>query len=117
MSADIELNWEWPADRPIEQRILIKVDKIKAQGSGFFGMKTSPSLAANLPDATIVNATVLGGDKLLSGKSLSVVVPKLEIDLLTTGGYAVVGIVETDICICIVPVDSPNADISSLVCP
>lgn len=117
MSADIELNWEWPADREIEQRILIKIDKIKAQGSGFFGITASPSIASSVPDPTIITGTVLSEDKLISGKSLSVVAPKLEMESLSVGGYAVVGIVKTDICICLVPVDSASTDISSINCP
>jgi hypothetical protein len=117
MSADIELNWEWPADRKIEQRILIKIDKVKAQGSGFFGIKASPSFAASVPDPIIVRGTVQGDDKLITGKTISVVVPKLEIESLAAGGYAVLGVVETKVCICIIPVESSDVDVASINCP
>lgn len=76
MSADIELNWEWPAGRQIEQRILIKIDKMKEQGSGLFGIKTSPSFAASVPDPIVITGTVLNDDKLISGKSVSIIAPK-----------------------------------------
>ena len=117
MSADIELKWEWPADRKIEERILIKVDTIKAQGSGLFGIKASPSLAASVPDPMTVTGTVQGDDVITAGQTLSVVVPKLEIESLNSGGYAVIGLVETDVCICIVPVESAGVDIASINCP
>ncbi|WP_185231141.1 hypothetical protein [Teredinibacter franksiae] len=117
MSADIELNWEWPADRQIEQRVLIKIEKIKEQGSGFFGLKKSPSLAASVPDPVVITGTVLGEDKLIAGKTISVVAPKLEVESISAGGFAVAGIVETDICICLVAVESANADISAINCP
>ncbi len=117
MSADIELKWEWPAERTVEERILIKVDKIKLQSSGFFGIRKSPSLAASIPGPTVVFGVIQGNNKLTAGKTLSVVVPKLEIEPLNSGGYAVLGLVETDICICIVPVKSANIDISSVNCP
>ena len=117
MSADIELNWEWPADRQIEQRILIKIEKIKEQGSGFFGINKSPSLASNVPDPTVITGTVLGDDKLVAGKTISVIVPKLEVESLSAGGFVVAGIVEADICICLVPVESASTNISSINCP
>lgn len=117
MSADIELNWEWPAERQIEQRILIKINKMKEQGSGFFGIKKSPSLATNLPNPIVITGTVLGDDKLIAGKTVSVVAPKIEVESLNAGGFAVVGIVDTDTCICLVAVESANADITAIHCP
>lgn len=117
MSADIELNWEWPADRQIEQRVLIKIDKMKEQGSGFFGIKKSPSLAASVPDPIVITGTVLGDDTLIAGKTVSVVAPKLEVESLSAGGFAVAGIVETDICICLIAVESASADTSNINCP
>ncbi|MFV8784033.1 hypothetical protein ACNKU7_16555 [Microbulbifer sp. SA54] len=117
VSADIELKWEWPADRAVEDRILIKVEDIKPQGSGFFGFKKSPSFASNLPEPTVITGTIQNTDDLIQGKSLKIIVPKPEIGDTTIGGYAVLGIVENDICICIVPVASAEADIKQVNCP
>jgi hypothetical protein len=115
MSADIEYKWEWPADRAIEKRVLIKVENIKAQSAGFFGVKKSPSLASSLPDPTVVTGINQGKDG-SKGKTISIVVPKLEIENLKIGNYVVLGIVNSNTCICIVPVESPDVDILSVSC-
>jgi hypothetical protein len=116
MSTDMDYIWEWPADRAVEKRILIKIEKVKAQSSGFFRVKKSPSLASSLPDPTVITGIDQGKNS-NKGKIISIVVPKLEIENLNSGNYAVLGIVDTNTCICIVPVDSPDVDISSVSCP
>ena len=116
MSADIELKWEWPADRKITDRLLIKVDSIRPKSSGFFGVGGSPSLAESVPDPMILSGVVTKGGDFTDGKSIRVVVPKLEIGIIKRSTYAMLGIVEKDTCICIIPVDSPDTDISQLDC-
>ena len=117
MSADIKLNWEWPAERTIEDRLLVHIDSVKPKGSGLFGIKNSPSLAGSLPDPVIVSGVVIDADAKLNGKSIEVVTPKLELDNFKQGIYAMFGVVETTICICIVPLDSKDADLNSINCP
>lgn len=117
MSADIELNWEWPAERPSEQKVLVQVNNIKEQGGGFFGVLKSPSLANSLPDAQVLSGKVINTDKSLDGKSITLIVPKLEIESIKSGDYVVMGIVQEKICICITPVNSKDIDISSIACP
>ncbi|WP_226668414.1 hypothetical protein [Microbulbifer aggregans] len=117
MSADIELKWEWPADRAVEDKILIKIEDIKPQGSGFFGLRKSPSFAENLPDPTVITGVIKNADELIKGKSLKIIVPKPEVGNAAVGSYAVLGLVEKDICICIVPVESETTDITQVNCP
>lgn len=117
MSADIELKWEWPADRAVEDRILIRVENVKAQGSGIFGLKKSPSFASNIPEPTIITGVVQNKDEVIGGKSVKVVAPKPEIGKTESGNYAVLGVVDKDTCICIVPVASADVDIEKINCP
>lgn len=117
MSAGIELSWEWPAERAIEDRILVKVESVKPKDSGLFGIMNSPSLAGSLPDPIIVSGVVINADDTLNGKSIQVVAPKLEIENIKKGTYAMFGIVENTICICIVPVESKDSDLTNIKCP
>ncbi|WP_308364327.1 MULTISPECIES: hypothetical protein [unclassified Microbulbifer] len=117
MSADIELKWEWPADRAIEDRFLIKVEKVKAQDSGLFGLKKSPSFASNIPEPTVITGVVQNKGTVINGKSLKVVAPKPEAEEIEAGSYAVLGVVDKDVCICIVPVESADIDITQINCP
>ena len=82
-----------------------------------FGILRSPSLADALPDAQVVSGKVVNTDKSLDGKSVTLVVPKLEIGSIKSGGYAVMGIIQQTTCICITSVDSKNIDINSISCP
>ena len=116
MSADIELKWEWPAERKVTDRLLIKVDSIKEKGTGFFGVGGSPSIADNIPDPVVISGTVTKGSQFTDGKSLMVVTPKLEVESIKKDSYVVLGIVEKDICICIVPVESSEVDVSTIDC-
>lgn len=116
MSDEIKYQWEWPADRSIEKRILVKIGSIKEKSSGLFGVEQSPSLAASLPDPRIIKGTILKSDSNLTGREISIVVPSLEIGEVKENSYAVFGIVDEDTCICIVPVPSEETDINSVNC-
>lgn len=117
MSADIKLSWEWPAERAIEDRILVHVESVKPKSAGLFGIMNSPSLASSLPDPIIVSGVVIDSNSKLNGKSIQVVAPKLEIENIKKGIYAMFGIVENTICICIVPVENKDSDLNSIKCP
>lgn len=116
MSAEIELKWEWPADRTVEDRILIKVEDVKPQGSGFFGLRKSPSFASNIPEPTVITGVIQNDDTKISGKSLKIIAPGPEIGETKSGSYAVLGIVNKDVCICIIPVTSSDVDITKINC-
>ena len=47
MSADVHLIWEWPADRTVQQKVLIKGTDVKKEESGFFGFEKTPSFTGN----------------------------------------------------------------------
>ena len=87
----------------------------RSQSAGLFGIGKSPSLASNFPNPTVI--TGISHEQINTGKSISIVVPELEIETLKAGNYAVLGIVKPNICICIIPVESADIDISSVSCP
>ncbi len=116
MSADVKLKWEWPADRTIEDKIVVKIKSIKKEGGGFFGLKKSPSLANSFPGPVIVTGSIENSNGSIQGKVVEVTVPQLEISGITEGDYAMLGLVETGICVCIVKVDSPDTDLSGISC-
>jgi len=117
MAADIDLKWEWPANRSIEHKLLVKVDDVTKQGSGLFGVKKSPSLAASLPDPYIIRGNVENSDEKLHGKTVLLVAPKLEIGNIHKGSYVVFGLVDSTTCACILPVENKDIDLKSINCP
>ncbi|WP_444943300.1 hypothetical protein ACJJIK_15760 [Microbulbifer sp. ZKSA006] len=102
MSEDMELKWEWPAARKAEKTIVIEVTTLKPVGSGLFGLKKTPSFAANIPDPITISGIIQEQDSPLDGKTLKITAPKLELGSLKTGEYATLGIINNDVCICIV---------------
>ncbi len=116
MPPDIDLTWEWPAERTVEQKLLVKVTDIEKFKSGIFGFKKTPSFAGNLPDPVTVTAKVVGQETGLKGNTVAVVLPKLELNSIKKGDFAVIGVIDSKICICIKHVESQNIDISSVSC-
>lgn len=117
MSADVDLTWEWPADRVAEQKILVKVLDIKSQSSGLFGFKKTPSFAGNLPDPVTVKAKIIGQDKGLNDKTVEITLPKLELESIKVNDFAVLGVIASKTCICIKHVESEHVDIANVSCP
>ncbi len=117
MSADIELNWEWPAQRAVKDKILVQIKSIEKPSSGLFGIKKSPSLIANLPDPYTISGTVINTDTKLHGENVKITMPKLEIENVKEGSYAMLGMIGNTTCICIVSVDSKDTDLNSISCP
>lgn len=116
MSADIEYNWEWPADRAIEERRLIHIKNIKKKSSGFFGINKSPSLVSNFPDPYIIGGITINVDSKIKTETVQVTAPLLEIEGIKAGSLAMLGIVENNICVCIVPIDNENVDLNDINC-
>lgn len=104
MSADIELNWEWPADRAIEDKFIVKIESIKPHKSGLFSFKKSPSFAGTLPQSTTVEGKIVKIGSDLDGKTVELVAPEPELEGVRADAYAMFGIIENAICVCVVPV-------------
>lgn len=117
MSADIELTWEWPADRTVEQKLLVKIVDVKSEGSRFFSFKKTPSFASNLPDPVTVKAKIVSQETSLKNKTIELVLPKLELESIKADDLAILGVVDSKICICIKHVESESVDIANVSCP
>lgn len=116
MAADIDLKWEFPADREANEKLLVKIEKIKKESGGLFGTKKSPSLVDAFPEATRVSGVILSEDKNIKGKSVELVLPGLELEGIAKNGFAMLGLVDTNTCICIKPVESESVDLSKVSC-
>jgi hypothetical protein len=105
-NGDTEKNyrWEWPADRTPEIRLLAKVAKLEKQKEGFLGINRSPSIAANLPDAQVLTGLIVDGHRELANRKFSLVLPKVEAADIAANDYVALGIIGSDICICIAKV-------------
>ena len=116
MSADIKLEWEWPAERQLENRVLVRVNEIKPEGNGLFGLKSSPSLATSFPEPTVLTGFIVKGGEVINGKEVELVLPKVELEQLKVGQLAMLGIVNSNICICVKKVESESEDLETIKC-
>ncbi len=116
MAADMELTWEWPADRVAEQKLLVKIVDVKNQSAGLFGFGKTPSFTGNLPDPVTVKAEVMNKEGDLKGKIVELTLPKLELESVSVNDVAVLGVVGGEVCICIKQVDL-ETDIKNTSCP
>jgi hypothetical protein len=98
MSSDT-LQWQWPAGRKADRKVLGKVSSIKPESGGLFGIGRSPSMGDSLPDAQIVGFDVIAGD---SGK-FKLRMPLLELHGAKKGTIAGIGIVDGEYLICFAP--------------
>lgn len=117
MSNYLELKWEWPANRDIESKVLVKIDSLEETSSGLFSIGKSPSLASNLPDPYTLKGTVLKSTSRFEEKSIQLIAPKLEIENIQPGKAAMLGLVDGKTCICIVAVDDHNSNLDDINCP
>jgi len=60
---EMKLNWEWPAGRTAEIRVLVRVTKVEKEGKGPLGIGQSPSMGSHLPDATVLRGEIVGRPK------------------------------------------------------
>lgn len=116
MPADIEFKWEWLADRAIEQKMVVRIDGVKPQKSGFFNFKKSPSFAGNVPEPITVKGTIVKVGSSLNGKSVELVAPQPEVGDLSAGDYAMFGLVSETTCVCVVSVSGPDANLAEVGC-
>jgi hypothetical protein len=117
MSADIELTWEWPADRTVEQKLLVKIVDIQKGSPDFFNFIKTPSFANNLPDSITVKAMLIGQETDLKNKTIKLTLPTLELEPIKIDDFAIIGVVDNKICICIEHVESENTDTTKILCP
>lgn len=101
-SADIELSWQWPAERMPSAWSVMASPKIEEKSTGLFGIGASPSIAGNLPDAqTLSGELVAGAD---AGKTATIDLPGLEAQKLAEATQVALGRVEDGVVICTLPV-------------
>lgn len=117
MSNDLELIWEWPAKRSIESRIIIQIESLEKVSSGLFNFGKWPSIASNLPDPYILKGTVLKSTSNFEDKAIQLIAPKLEIENIQKGKAAMLGLVDSKTCVCIVAVDDPISYLDDINCP
>jgi hypothetical protein len=116
-----DLIWEWPAGRPVQQKLLVKVGKVEKASTGFLGIGASPSMADSLPDAMDATVQVIGGDAALMGQTLRIRLPGLEAKKLTQATTAAFGLLQGKTCVCVASlpqgVSEPEAWLKQWTCP
>ncbi len=116
MAADIRLNWEWPADRELSDKLVIKVTSIANHESGWFGLKRSPSIVEGVPDPVDLTGEILRGGRALAGQSVSLMLPRLELEGIIEGDIVAIGLLEATTCICLKKLADPDEDLSTWQC-
>lgn len=109
----IDIEWEWPAGRQLESKMLINVTQMSKASKGFLGMGASPSLANALPDATIVIGSVMSGSEQLIGKTISIRLPGVEAKKLKLGEPAAVALIGSSVCICVAAKPADTGEVSA----
>ncbi|HUB48047.1 MAG TPA: hypothetical protein VMB73_23965 [Acetobacteraceae bacterium] len=101
-AAQTKLTWEWPAGRRTDRFLAVKLTRVAKEGGGLFGIRRSPSLADSLPDAKILEGSVMQG--INTGEHVSLRAPGAELPRLAAGDRAAFGLVEDRICICVLQI-------------
>ena len=110
-SSIVKIKWEWPAGRPIETRLLVRIESVQPTSPGLFGIKASPSMADALPDATVVTAVVDEQAVSRAGQKLQVTLPGVKAQKLKSGNWAVFGLIESGIvCTCVAAAPGSTAE-------
>jgi hypothetical protein len=99
------LNWQWPAGRPVELRLLVRIERVERIRRGLLArIENSPSLTGSMPDPHEVLATVLHGPREFLGGQVRLRLPGTETSGLAVGRIAALGIAaDEDVCICVSP--------------
>ncbi|MCF6252517.1 MAG: hypothetical protein L3J75_14815 [Methylococcaceae bacterium] len=103
---DTELNWEWPANRVIKYKIIIDVSNVAAEKKWL----KSPSLAADLPEPTIMQGKVLLGDLASKIERIRLILPKVELGGVTKGSKIALGMIDSETVVCITEVPANTLD-------
>jgi hypothetical protein len=101
---ELVLAWQWPAGRPVETRLLVRLEKVDPVQRGLLGrIANSPSLTGSLPDPHVITGTVVYGPPAFQGHQVSLRAPGTEAVSLTVGEVAALGLIgEGRVCVCIV---------------
>lgn len=106
---DVELGWEWRAQRALDQRIGLRIDQIEKEKTGIFGILNAPSLDRSLPDPMNIQGTVSAVDRLgliSANQSISFRIPRMEMKDVEVGDWIALGIIkEKAVCLSRAPVD------------
>lgn len=105
MSGQAKLGWEWRADRTLEQRAALRIERVVKERGGLFGIGRAPSLAGSLPDARRVAALVLtaqGEGPAVPGGPLDFRIPGVELQGAEAGRVVGVGIIGNAV-VCLTP--------------
>lgn len=85
LNADLELTWEWQAERAIIGSIAVRIEKLEEVGSGLLAIEKSPSLAAGFPEPITICGAVLTDDKGETLKTYALTLPKQELGKIQVG--------------------------------
>jgi hypothetical protein len=99
------LGWEWRAERALEQRVGVRLTRVKRESGGLFGIGRSPSLGGSLPDAQVVRADVLAVDRpgpAEVGNTIEFRIPKFELKGAESGTLVAIGIIGQNV-VCLAP--------------
>ena len=113
MATDLNLKWEWPANRQPTFTLVMAVAEVHEAGKGWLGIKKSPSLVEGMADPITLTGTIIRGDASLKNKTVSITLPKLEADAVGKGDAAAIAVLEDSVCICIKRLESQDEDVSN----
>lgn len=111
---NVQMGWEWRAERLLEQRLGLRLIQIKEEGNGLFGIGRSPSLAGSLPDAQRVQADVIALDRpgtVKIGTKITFRIPKKELRGAHEGALVAVGIIGQNV-VCFAPAPAAVSEAS-----
>ena len=112
MATDINLKREWPAGRQPNQKLIVSIESTTKHRTGFFGVKKSPSLLEGIPDPVDLKGIIIGGDSSLKNKSITITLPRIELENSSEGGFLAIGVIEPNTCICLKTAASATEDLS-----
>ena len=104
---DTLLNWEWPANRIIKHKMVIKIIDIAAVKK----IIKSPSLAANIPDPMALRGKVLSSDLNDEMEIIKLVLPKVELGDISMKAKLALGMIDDKTVVCITTLPSNLNDI------
>ncbi len=116
MAKDVNLKWEWPADREPALKYVVKVSSITKADGGWFGLKRSPSIVEGVPKPVNLSGHIIHGDQMTSGQSVTLTLPELELVNISQGDIVALGMVKKDTCICLKKMSAPDEDLSDWHC-